>query len=32
VAAWQQLMMTVMPPLTHYAESFGGISTKHAPK
>lgn len=21
VAAWQQLMMTVMPPLTHYAES-----------
>lgn len=23
VAAWQQLMMTVMPPLTRYAESFG---------
>jgi thiosulfate dehydrogenase len=23
VAAWQQLMMTVMPPLTRYAESLG---------
>jgi thiosulfate dehydrogenase len=24
VAAWQQLMMTVMPPLTRYAESLVG--------
>jgi thiosulfate dehydrogenase len=24
VAAWQQIMMTVMPPLTRYAESLGG--------
>ena len=24
VAAWQRLMMTVMPPLTHYADSLGG--------
>lgn len=32
VAAWQQLMMTVMPPLTQYAESFGGIDTKQAPR
>ncbi len=24
VAAWQQMMMTVMPPLTRYAESIGG--------
>lgn len=24
VAAWQRLMMTVMPPLTQYAESLGG--------
>ena len=24
VAAWQQLMMTVMPPLTRYAETLGG--------
>jgi thiosulfate dehydrogenase len=25
VAAWQQIMMTVMPPLTRYAESLGGL-------
>ena len=24
VAAWQRLMMTVMPPLTHYADALGG--------
>lgn len=27
VAAWQQLMMTVMPPLTRYAETLGGNAT-----
>jgi thiosulfate dehydrogenase len=27
VAAWQQLMMTVMPPLTRYAESLGSENT-----
>jgi thiosulfate dehydrogenase len=27
VAAWQQLMMTVMPRLTRYAESLGGSRT-----
>jgi thiosulfate dehydrogenase len=26
VAAWQRLMMTVMPPLTQYAESLGGAN------
>lgn len=31
VAAWQQLMMTVMPPLTRYAESIGGNGA-HAPE
>jgi thiosulfate dehydrogenase len=31
VAAWQQLMMTVMPPLTRYAESLGSHDTPHAP-
>jgi len=31
VAAWQQLMMTVMPPLTRYAESLGSSDTPHAP-
>jgi thiosulfate dehydrogenase len=31
VAAWQQLMMTVMPPLTRYAESLGSNDTPHAP-
>ena len=30
VAAWQQLMMTIMPPLTRYAESIGSGSTPHA--
>jgi thiosulfate dehydrogenase len=32
VAAWQQLMMTVMPPLTRYAETLGGNNVPHAPK
>jgi len=31
VAAWQQLMMTVMPPLTRYAESLGSNDTLHTP-
>jgi thiosulfate dehydrogenase len=31
VAAWQQVMMTVMPPLTRYAESLGSNETRHAP-
>jgi thiosulfate dehydrogenase len=31
VAAWQQIMMTVMPPLTRYAESLGGNGTPQAP-
>ncbi len=30
VAAWQQLMMGVMPPLTRYAESLGRSGTPHA--
>src|SRR5688572_4127539 len=30
VAAWQQLMMTVMPPLTRYAESLGSNDAPHA--
>jgi thiosulfate dehydrogenase len=30
-AAWQQLMMTVMPPLTRYAESLGSNDTPQAP-
>lgn len=30
VAAWQQLMMTVMPPLTRYAESLGSKDTPPA--
>jgi len=30
VAAWQQLMMTVMPPLTRYAESLGHHDASHA--
>jgi len=29
VAAWQQLMMTVMPPLTRYAGSLGNNDTAH---
>jgi thiosulfate dehydrogenase len=31
VAAWQQLMMTVMPPLTRYAESLGSNASPHVP-
>ena len=31
VAAWQQLMMTVMPPLLRYAESLGSNDAPHAP-
>jgi len=31
VAAWQQLMMTVMPPLTRYAESLGRNDTPRVP-
>ena len=31
VAAWEQLMMTVMLPLTRYAESLGSHDTPHAP-
>jgi thiosulfate dehydrogenase len=31
VAAWQQVMMTVMPPLTQYADSLVGNRTQHAP-
>lgn len=31
VAAWQQLMMTAMPPLTRYAESLGGNGTPQDP-
>jgi thiosulfate dehydrogenase len=31
VAAWQQLMMTVMPPLARYAESLGSNGTPQAP-
>jgi len=31
VAAWQQLMMTVMPPLTRYAESLGSNDTLQTP-
>jgi thiosulfate dehydrogenase len=30
VAAWQQLMMTAMPPLTRYAESLGSNDTSAA--
>lgn len=30
-AAWQQLMMTVMPPLTRYAESLGSNDRPRAP-
>lgn len=30
-AAWQQLMMTVLPPLTLYAESLGRKDRPHAP-
>lgn len=30
VAAWQQLMMTVMPPLTRYADSLGSNDTPPA--
>lgn len=30
VAVWQQLMMTVMPPLTRYADSLGGNGTPPA--
>jgi thiosulfate dehydrogenase len=32
VAVWQQLMMTVMPPLTRYAESLGGNDRQQAPE
>jgi thiosulfate dehydrogenase len=32
VAAWQQIMMTVMPPLTRYADSLRGNGTPHAPE
>jgi hypothetical protein len=31
VAAWQQLMMTFMPPLTRYAESLGSNDTLQTP-
>jgi thiosulfate dehydrogenase len=31
VAVWQQLMMTIMPPLTRYADSLGSTDTPHAP-
>lgn len=31
VAAWQQLMMTIMPPLTRYAESLGQAHEARAP-
>jgi thiosulfate dehydrogenase len=31
-AAWQQLMMTVMPPLTRYAEVLGSKNELHAPR
>jgi thiosulfate dehydrogenase len=31
VAVWQQLMMTVMPPLTRYSESLRGNDTLQAP-
>jgi thiosulfate dehydrogenase len=31
IAAWQQAMMTIMPPLTHYAESLGRSGTLRAP-
>jgi thiosulfate dehydrogenase len=31
-AAWQQIMMTVMPPLTRYADSLVSNSTPQAPK
>jgi thiosulfate dehydrogenase len=31
VAAWHQLMMTVLPPLTRYAESLGGNGSRHSP-
>jgi thiosulfate dehydrogenase len=30
-AAWQQAMMTIMPPLTRYAESLGRNPAPHAP-
>jgi thiosulfate dehydrogenase len=29
VAGWQQLMMTIMPPLTRYAETLGSNDTSH---
>ena len=29
IAAWQQLMMTLMPPLTRYAESLVGNPPPH---
>jgi thiosulfate dehydrogenase len=32
VAAWQQLMMTIMPPLTKYAESLTSGDTPQTPK
>ena len=32
VAAWQQLMMTVMPPLTRYADSIGESDKTDAPR
>ena len=31
-AVWQQLMMTVMPPLTRYADSLGEPETNSAPR
>jgi thiosulfate dehydrogenase len=31
VAAWQRLMMTVGPPLTHYAQSIGSNGNRHGP-
>ena len=32
VAAWQQIMMTLMPPLTRYAESLVSNAGQHAPE
>jgi thiosulfate dehydrogenase len=32
VAAWQQIMMTVMPPLTRYADSLGEPEAPPAPR
>jgi thiosulfate dehydrogenase len=32
VAAWQRVMMTVMPPLTRYADAMNGHGTENAPR